>query len=159
MKVVTIGVYGFEEEEFFHTLADAGVDTFCDLRRRRGMRGSTYAFANSTYLQQRLASAGIRYLHMKELAPPQHIRDIQKQADTTARLRKRDRLALSDEFVSAYIASCLSTFDSTTFASQLDGAKVVALFCVEREPKACHRSIVADQISTDLGITVEHLRP
>jgi hypothetical protein len=36
---------------------------------------------------------------------------------------------------------------------------VVALFCVEREPAACHRSLVAARLSRDLGLDVEHLGP
>ncbi|HEX9735328.1 MAG TPA: DUF488 family protein [Thermoanaerobaculia bacterium] len=69
IRIVTIGVYGFDEEGFFLALTNAGVDTFCDVRRRRGLRGSTYAFANSRRLQDRLATVGIRYVHVKELAP------------------------------------------------------------------------------------------
>ncbi|MFN2179799.1 MAG: hypothetical protein ACK2UV_09955, partial [Candidatus Promineifilaceae bacterium] len=56
--IVTIGVYGFDETTFFQALKDAGVDTFCDIRRRRGVRGSRYAFANSKRLQKRLAELG-----------------------------------------------------------------------------------------------------
>ena len=37
--IVTIGVYGFTEVDFFHALRQAGVDTFVDIRGRRGVRG------------------------------------------------------------------------------------------------------------------------
>jgi hypothetical protein len=37
-----------------------------------------------------------------------------------------------------------------------DGAG--ALFCVERDPEACHRSLIADRIATH-GVPVTHLRP
>jgi putative nucleic acid modification protein with dual OB domain len=57
-KIVTIGAYGFDKESFFQALLDAKVDTFCDLRMRRGMRGSTYAFVNSSSLQSRLGELG-----------------------------------------------------------------------------------------------------
>ena len=68
-KIVTIGVYGFDEARFFEALRKVKVDTFCDIRNRRGVRGSTYAFANSLRLQARLAELGIRYLYRKDLAP------------------------------------------------------------------------------------------
>lgn len=42
LLVATIGVYGFTEERFFGELTEAGVDLLCDVRRRRGLRGSTY---------------------------------------------------------------------------------------------------------------------
>lgn len=62
LKIVTIGAYGFLEEAFFGALQAAGVDTFCDIRARRGIRGSLYTFANSTVLQRRLGELGIRYI-------------------------------------------------------------------------------------------------
>jgi hypothetical protein len=34
-----------------------------------------------------------------------------------------------------------------------------ALFCVERDPEACHRSLIAERLATEHGIAVEHLRP
>ena len=67
IKIVTIGVYGFDEAGFFEALRKAEVDTFCDIRSRRGVRGATYAFANSMRLQARLASLGIRYIRCKLL--------------------------------------------------------------------------------------------
>ncbi len=73
-KIVTIGVYGFDQESFFQALLDAKVDTFCDIRMRRGMRGSKYAFVNSSSLQKRLGELDIQYLHLKDLAPDHEIR-------------------------------------------------------------------------------------
>ena len=40
-----------------------------------------------------------------------------------------------------------------------EGAQVVCLFCVEGIPEACHRSLVAEKLSRDLGLPVEHIRP
>jgi len=34
MKIVTIGVYGYAEEDFFQALQAAKVDVFCDIRQR-----------------------------------------------------------------------------------------------------------------------------
>ena len=69
IKIVTIGVYGFDELGFFDALCKAGVDTFCDIRSRRGVRGATYAFANSKRLQARLSELGIQYIYRKDLGP------------------------------------------------------------------------------------------
>jgi uncharacterized protein (DUF488 family) len=124
------------------------------------MRGSAYAFVNSTHLQQKLAEIGIRYLHLKSLAPSQSIRDKQKEADDKAGVGKRSRVRLGSAFVEAYEAERLSEFDSARFIHELGpDAEVVALFCVEREPEACHRSLVAGRLHQDLGLTVEHLQP
>lgn len=159
-RVVTIGAYGFDAASFFARLTQAEVDLFCDLRRRRGVRGAGYAFANRRRLQDRLGALGIRYVHSIELAPSQPIRDLQKRDDESRAIRKRDRGTLSGAFAAAYRAECLTRFDATRFLSDNGpGSRVVALFCVEREPGACHRSLVAERFARDLGIEPEHLRP
>jgi uncharacterized protein (DUF488 family) len=159
-RIVTIGVYGTDEAGFFQALTAAKVDTFCDIRLRRGVRGSTYAFVNSKRLQKKLAEMGIRYRHVKELAPSQAVRDKQKEEDKKIGVAKRSREQLGNAFVEAYEATCLIEFDSGQFIQGLGpDAEVVAFFCVEREPEACHRSLVARRLHHFLGLDVEHLRP
>jgi uncharacterized protein (DUF488 family) len=159
-RIVTLGVYGSTEAGFFAALSGARVDTFCDLRRRRGVRGSAYAFANRQRLQTRLAELGLRYLHFKDLAPSQALRERQKAADRAERTAKRQRAGLSELFVTGYREECLGAFDSRGFIGQLGPeARIVALFCVERAPAACHRSLVAERLQRDLGLEVVHLTP
>ncbi|MBM3834083.1 MAG: DUF488 domain-containing protein [Verrucomicrobia bacterium] len=159
LKIVTIGVYGFTEGAFFEALVRAGVDTFCDIRWRRGVRGSEYAFANSARLQRRLAELGIRYQHFREVAPNPALRQRQAEADKLEGATKRKRTTLGETFISGYQNECLSAFDSRKFVERLVDAKVVALFCVEREPAACHRSLLAARLQHDLGGEIEHLLP
>ena len=160
LKFFTIGVYGVKEIEFFKALISHNIDVFCDIRLRRGMRGPKYAFANSKYLQAKLASLGIRYFHFKELAPTKAIRDEQKQADKNKAVKKRDRQTLSPEFIHAYESKILSDFNSAEFINKLgDNAERVVLFCVEHEPDACHRSLAAKRLAKDLNIQVEHIIP
>ncbi len=159
LRIVTIGVYGFDEEEFFDALAGARVDLFCDVRRRRGVRGARYAFANSQRLQARLAEMGIRYLHRQDLAPVAEVRHAQYAVDKAQKVAKRQREALSPEFVAAYQTQVLADLDSRAFVESLPpDAQVVALFCVERAPEACHRHLLADKLAQDLGLEVEHIR-
>ena len=102
LKIVTIGAYGFDKESFFQALQDAGVDTFCDIRRRRGVRGSAYAFANSQNLQRRLGELDMDYVYIKELAPSKEIREKQKLEDKQLGIAKRSRMMLGHAFVEAY---------------------------------------------------------
>ncbi len=157
-KIVTIGVYGFTEHKFFQRLLDAGVDVFCDIRARRGVRGPRYAFANSKRLQARLAEFGIRYIHVKDLAPTTEAREEQHHADARSGVGKRARRMLDPRFVEAYTKASLSDFDARAFLEDVNGgANVIALFCVEHDPKACHRSIVAERLREALALEVEHL--
>jgi len=159
-EFVTIGVYGFDETSFFQALVDVGVDTVCDIRRRRGVRGAAYAFANSQRLQARLAELGIRYLHRLDLAPGEHARQQQEFADQAAGVAKRQREILDSAFIRAYRRECLADFDGRQFVVDLGPeARVVALLCVERTPAACHRSLLADQLAAELGARVTHILP
>jgi len=160
LEFVTIGVYGWDEARFFQSLQAAGVDTFCDIRARRGVRGKAYAFANSERLQARLAEIGVRYLHRLDLAPGRELRAQQHDVDREAHTLKRQRAALSPIFAEAYARQQLRDFDSAAFAADCgEQAHVVALFCVEQEPAACHRSLLADRLARDLGVRVRHLLP
>lgn len=159
-SLVTIGVYGWTEAAFFAALQQAGVDTFIDIRRRRGVRGADYAFANSQRLQARLAELGIRYVHRLDLAPSRETRSQQDAVDKTSKTAKRQRAVLDLAFAAAYRRERLDSFDSRQFLDDLGPhARVVALFCVERAPAACHRSLVATRLQSDLGVKVRHLLP
>lgn len=158
MEFFTIGVYNSTEQEYFNKLTDNKIDTFCDIRQRRGVRGSQYAFVNSNRLQARLNELDIKYGHVAELAPTSEIRDLQKEADEQSGELKRERNKLGKVFTIAYKNSILSKFDIDSFIDKLDeaGAGRVVLFCVEERPEACHRSIVSDRLST-LGYNITHL--
>lgn len=157
-RIVTFGLYGDDELTFFQKLLAAKIDLFCDIRRRRGVRGSQYAFVNSIRLQTRLSELGIAYIHIKELAPTEEVREVQKRIDKSARTAKRQRDELSDEFVKAYHQACLADFSASDFLDALPGTpEIIGLFCVERAPAACHRSLVAAELANQLNLEVTHL--
>jgi len=157
-RLYTTGVYGKTEEAFFRQLEEARVEVFCDIRRRRGVRGSLYSFVNSKYLQRALAERNISYRYVPKLAPTPEIRAAQHAADQVAGVVKRARKELGEEFKQRYVQEVLDPFDSEVFARSFDPAtKRVVLFCVEGSPAACHRSLVADRLQRDWNVEVEHL--
>ncbi len=158
-KILTIGAYRYDAGTFIGALKAVRVDLFVDVRARRGMRGADYAFANAARLEAALAAAGIPYVHAKELAPSDAIRKRQQAADAAAGVATRARTRLSAAFVSAYRAQVLAQFDSRRFVEAYCGrARRPALFCVEHEPAACHRALLAERIARDLGVPMVHLR-
>jgi uncharacterized protein (DUF488 family) len=160
VKVVTIGGYGFSEDNFFAALDSRNVDTFVDVRQRRGLRGRRYAFLNSTRLQDRLTELGIRYVHLRELAPTIAVRDAQKKNDAHLGIEKRQRTELAPAFIQAYEDEILAGFRANDFIAKVGtDSSVVAVFCVEGAPEACHRSLIARRLEADERITVEHVRP
>ena len=58
-RIATIGVYEFDAASFIEMLDGANVSQLIDIRQRRGVRGSQYAWANAQRLQRLLADAGI----------------------------------------------------------------------------------------------------
>jgi uncharacterized protein (DUF488 family) len=159
IEFVTIGVYGWEAENFFAALQAAHVDLLVDIRRRRGVRGPEYAFANSSRLQDRLAELGIGYLHRIDLSPSDVVRKQQHEVDEAEHVARRQRSELSAAFKQAYRGEVLDHFDSYSFAADLGDSQVAALMCVEREPTACHRGLLAARLEQDLGVSVTHLTP
>ena len=160
MRIVTAGVYGHTEASFFDAIAAGGVDVFVDTRRRRAVRGAQYAFANSNRLQERLATMGIRYVHRLDLAPPMELVKAEDAQTKAQGIRRSDREALSPALVTGYTAQVLDGLDSAAFVASLgEPAGTILLFCIERTPEACHRSLLADHLARDLGAEVEHILP
>lgn len=158
MQFYTIGVYNTTEKDFFHKLTANKVDTFLDIRQRRGVRGSQYAFANSNRLQHKLALLKINYQHLLELAPSEKIRHIQEDADAQEHVQRRKREQLNPDFITTYKKNVLDLFDFTRFLNTLQEtkAKRIVFFCVEELPEACHRSLVTDKLSS-MGYKIIHL--
>lgn len=124
------------------------------------MRGSEYAFVNSQYLQKKLQELNIHYVYIKELAPSEIVREKQKQEDKRLHMAKRKRKALGQAFISEYENECLSQFKPSLFLEKVGpDAQTTCLFCVERDPEACHRSLVSNWLIQSLHLPVEHIMP
>src|SRR5262249_22450751 len=119
-SIATIGVYGFDRETFLATLSEAKVELLLDVRQRRAVRGSEYAWANSRRLQAALAGAGIGYEHRKELAPTTELRQILYAADAERGEGKRSRTVLDPEFVARYEGEILDQADLASIAGSLE---------------------------------------
>ena len=157
--VVTIGVYGFDQAAFLAALARARVKVLLDVRQRRGVRGSEYAWANSARLQAALADAGIEYRHHKELAPTTALRRLQYAEDERLGVGKRSRVELAPEYRDRYTREILDRVDLEPIVASLPADGAAALLCVERDPEACHRSLIADRMAAEHGVSVRHLKP
>lgn len=159
MEFFTIGVYNSTEKEFFDKLTQNNIDTFCDIRQRRGVRGAKYSFVNSNRLQQKLNTLEIKYGYIPDLAPTTEIRELQKQIDLEKGELKSERQELGKVFVIEYKNRILQNFNFDTFLEKLDqvGANRIALFCVEEHPEACHRSIVANKLADKFNFKVTNL--
>jgi uncharacterized protein (DUF488 family) len=156
--LATIGVYGWTLEAFLGALRQAEVTLLLDVRQRRGVRGSEYAWANARRLEAALGEAGLGYRHLAELAPTTELRQLQYREDERAAVGKRSRAELSPEYRERYLTEILDRVDLAMLAGEVP-LRTAVLFCVERDPEACHRSLIAARLADEFGLEVGHLRP
>jgi uncharacterized protein (DUF488 family) len=158
-RVVTIGVYEWDLERFIEALRSEDVRRLLDVRQRRGVRGREYAWANSQRLQHSLADAGLGYEHHLELAPTTELRQQQYAEDARLGVGKRSRIALAAVYRDGYTRQILDRVDLTPIVDSFPDGDAVALLCVEADPEACHRSLIAERMASEYGVEVSHLRP
>jgi uncharacterized protein (DUF488 family) len=154
-----VGVYGATLERFLAALRAADVRQILDVRQRRGVRGPEYAWANSQRLQAALADARIEYRHEKRLAPTTELRQLQYREDDRLGVGKRSRNLLAAEYAERYTREILGQVDLQPLVDAFPPEGIAAFLCVERDPEACHRSLVADRLAAEFGLAVTHLRP
>jgi uncharacterized protein (DUF488 family) len=158
-RAATIGVYDWTFETWLDALRAVSVTQVVDVRQRRGVRGSCYAWANAVRLQAALAGAGIEYRHHKELAPTTELRQLQYREDDRLGVGKRSRGELAVEYRKRYVREVLGKVDFRTIVEAMPVDGTAALMCVEADPEACHRSLVAERLRTEFGFSVQHVRP
>lgn len=128
----TIGYEGTDIERFIATLKLVGVEAVADVRAVALSRKKGFS---KTALRTRLEAEGIRYIHFVELGDPKPGRDAARagqyakfeQIYTSHLIQPEPRAALGE------------------LGSLIAGA-ATCLLCFERDPKVCHRSIVATRL-------------
>jgi uncharacterized protein (DUF488 family) len=132
LRLWTIGYERLLPPELVAELEAAGVERVLDVRyrpqsRRPGM--------SKTRLGEALASRGIAYEHRRALGTPPEIRWLFKAGrlpEATAAYRERVERDAAGEL--------------DALAAELDRAPRTALLCLEADPAACHRRIVAEAL-------------
>ncbi len=158
MKFFTIGIFDSTEQEYFEKLTKNDIDTFLDIRQNSRIKKAEYKFADTNELPDKLKAKNIKYTHLTALAPTKAIRELQKKADIEAGIDKKDRTELSEAYTKAYQKEILNNFDFESFIKELEksNSKHIVLFCVEKNPRACHRFLTALELEK-LGYEVKHL--
>ena len=106
-----------------------------------------------------LAEARIGYRHHPELAPTTELRRLQYAEDDRHGVGKRNRAELAPEYARRYLTEILDRVDLGAFAFGLPEGNATALMCVERDPPASHRSLIAGRLAAEHGARIEHLLP
>ena len=138
MRIFTIGYEGVTQAELVSTLATAGVELLADVRavplsRRPGF--------SKNILAAGLREAGIDYVGLKALGTPPEGREAARKGD-------HDKLA-------RVYAGQLALPEALAQSAQLLAMaeeRATALLCFEREPSACHRSLLVEAIMPDAEV-------
>jgi uncharacterized protein (DUF488 family) len=157
--LATIGVYCYDADSFIATLRRAQATLLVDVRQRRGVRGPRFSWANSRRLQTLLADARIAYSHHRELAPTTELRHLQYREDDRQGVGKRSRERLAPPYVERYVNEILNPAPLDDLVAEISATSRAALFCVECEAVACHRSLIAQRLADEFGFQVVHLMP
>jgi uncharacterized protein (DUF488 family) len=137
--VYTIGYEGTDIDRFVATLKAVGVRLLVDVRAVALSRKKGFS---KTALSARVKDEGIEYVHLIALGDPKPGREAARAGN-------------HDEFRRIYgqhlggTAARAALCDLRNLAAQ----RPTCLLCFEREPKICHRSIVADRLrATGMGV-------
>jgi len=138
MKLFTIGYESTTMGEFLDALKSAGVARVIDVRAVPNSRRLGFS---KTPLRNALAEVGIDYVHLKPLGTP-------------ANGREAARAGRVDDLKRIYAAQ-LDLPEAIVAAEQmreLAAEKPSALLCYEREPAACHRTLLWRAILPDAEV-------
>lgn len=140
----TIGYEGAKLDDFVGTLVSARIRILVDVRERAQSRRKGFS---KTALKNRLAEAGIDYVHYRQLGDPKEGRNAARSGNMKLfRSIYRGVLATS-------AAKC-----AIREITQLQSQSAACLMCYEREYTDCHRKLVSDKIARQTGRATKHLK-
>jgi uncharacterized protein (DUF488 family) len=142
MWLFTIGYEGRHLADVTCALAAHGIDVVLDVRERAWSRKPGFSKAQ---LCRALADHGIAYHHEPRLGSPKPLRDTYRATGDLA------------AFIAGF-REYLSGQDRTLreYAAVMRGDRV-CLLCFEREAELCHRSVVAEALTSLTATAPVHL--
>jgi uncharacterized protein (DUF488 family) len=138
MRIFTVGYEGATVGEFLSTLQNAGVERVIDVRAVPNSRRPGFS---KTPLRNSLAEAGIDYIHLRALGTP---------ADGRAAARA-GKHADMERIYTGQLELPEAIAESTKMVHLAD-EKPSAVLCYERDPAACHRSLLLSAVVPDAEV-------
>ena len=141
--VYTIGYEKLTIDNLLNKLIKNGIECLIDVRMNPIAR--MFGYHKST-LSRLCASINIKYHHFPQLGIPSSSRaNLKNKSDYDKLFKKYElyNLPKAHEFIGS--------------VADLICKKPSALFCMEADPKFCHRSVLANKISNQTGLPVSHL--
>jgi uncharacterized protein (DUF488 family) len=141
VTIRTIGYQGLSLGQFLELLKANGVEHLVDIREAPISRKVGFAKAA---LSEAVERAGIRYSHVRALGCPKPIRDRHKETGDWVRYTRDFKIYLAGQ------DEALAQLRATVAAAR------TCLLCYEADHNRCHRTFVAEAISSP-GDELRHI--
>ena len=142
--VFTIGYEGATLDTLTAALTSAGVKTLIDVRDRPYSRKPGFSKPSLSTAMER---AGLRYVHLGALGTPPEGRE-------AAHAGRRD---VFHRIMKARLDATEGQGSLAQAAALAKSQGPICLLCLERDPAACHRSLIADRLMRRTRLPVRHL--
>ena len=144
-KIWTIGYERVGVPDFVAALKAAKIKTLIDVREIANSRRAGYS---KNGLAASLDTAGIAYVHLRPLGTPKTGREAARKGDAKTMRR-------------IFEAKLVEPASQLALAEAADLAKAgrACLMCLEHDWRDCHRTIVAEHLAADFGLTAVNLSP
>jgi uncharacterized protein (DUF488 family) len=140
-EVFTIGYSGHTQESFLAALRAAGVEQVLDVRSKPFSRKPGFSKGS---LSQFLTTSGVLYVHLPLLGAPRELLLDRKAGKGFGAISKR---------YSSHLAKQGAALEE---AVRLAGERPSVLMCLEKDPRECHRGVLATRFAAR-GWRVVHL--
>jgi uncharacterized protein (DUF488 family) len=143
-EALWVGSVGYERfrlnTDLAERLRESGVERVIDVRQLPISRRRGYA---KSALGQAFADVGIEYVHIRALGNPKPTRDLYKSGRVEEGRAGYGKYLLGEQR------------DALTGLVALLRGKRSALMCVEHDPATCHRTVILEALSDELGLELD----
>jgi len=143
MTIYTLGYEGLDSHSFTATLLTEGIQTVVDVREVPISRKPGFS---KTALSKLLTELGIAYLHEAALGCPKTVRNQYRVDGDWHR------------YCRGFLAHLRTQMEAITGLAQQVQTSRCALICFEADFRYCHRTMVADALSAQTNLPVQHLK-
>lgn len=142
--LATIGYEGATPQRLLEALRGGGVELLVDVRAVANSRRPGFS---KTRLADSAGEAGIEYLHLRGLGTP-------AEGRAAARAGRHDELRA---VFLEHLQTPQAQADLATLAGLVRSGRRVCLLCLEADPAHCHRTLVAEAVSSLVPVQVVNL--
>lgn len=138
-KIYSLGYESLSIDKFFELILNENINTIVDVRNVAF--SYKYEFSKH-FLKKRCHEIGIEYFHFPEVGIPSKIRKNINNKKALWEIYEKSILPNADKTIDVIEYICLNTSS--------------VLLCYEKDPKDCHRNILAKEISLRTGLLIQH---